>query len=145
MTDFTFEISITPKFLPEHSDVAEQRWVFSYTIRITNQGSTSAQLISRYWLIEDAKGQREEVRGLGVVGHQPLIEPGQSFEYTSGCPLATPYGTMQGHYFFVGSAGERFEVPVPVFVLDAEAEGRGQGSTNDAANHVPTTPNRVLH
>jgi ApaG protein len=90
---------------------------FAYTIEIRNTGNVSAQLISRHWLITDAEGQIQEVRGLGVVGHQPLLAPGQSFEYTSGCQLATPVGTMKGSYQMTAEDGTQFEAAIAEFVL----------------------------
>ena len=95
----------------------------------------TAQLISRHWVISDANGHNEEVKGLGVVGHQPLLKPGESFQYTSGSRLRTPSGTMHGSYFFVAEDGERFEAPIPMFVLEAHG-GNGNGGT---------PPGRVLH
>src|SRR5690606_23663946 len=93
------------------------QYVFAYTVRITNTGSLPAQLISRHWIITDGAQRTEEVRGLGVVGQQPLLPPGESFEYTSGCPLSTPVGTMKGTYHCVGENGVPFEVEIPEFVL----------------------------
>jgi ApaG protein len=94
-------------------------YVFAYTIHIRNTGAVAAQLISRTWHINDAEGLHEKVRGLGVVGHQPLLQPGEAFEYTSGTRLRTPTGAMHGSYFFVAEDGERFDVDIPMFVLDA--------------------------
>ena len=92
---------------------------FAYTVTITNTGDVAAQLISRHWIISDARGHTEEVKGLGVVGQQPLLRPGESFQYTSGCRLRTASGTMHGHYFCVAEDGTRFEVEIPLFVLEA--------------------------
>jgi len=111
------EIRVQTQYLPEQSEPEAGRHVFSYTIAITNAGTVAAQLISRHWIITDADGTVQEVRGLGVVGHQPLLQPGQSFEYSSGCSLATPVGTMQGSYQMVAEDGEQFEAPIPEFVL----------------------------
>jgi len=108
-------VSAESRFSPEHSDPS--RWFFLYTIRISNQGGESVQLLSRHWIIRDATGRVEEVRGDGVVGEQPVIEPGDSFEYTSGCPLPTPFGTMTGTYQMVTTSGSRFEAEVAEFVL----------------------------
>jgi len=108
-----------PRFLPDTSDPAGGVYVFAYAITITNTGRVPAQLIARHWIIEDGLGGVEEVKGLGVVGHQPLLQPGQSFQYTSGCRLRTPSGMMHGHYFFVADDGERFEAPIPAFVLSS--------------------------
>ena len=93
------------------------------TVTVTNTGDVPAQLISRTWHINDANGVHEKVRGLGVVGHQPLLQPGQAFEYTSGTRLRTPTGTMHGSYFCVAEDGEKFDVDIPMFVLDALSEG----------------------
>jgi ApaG protein len=95
---------------------------FAYTITIANTGDAPAQLISRHWIILDSDNHREEVRGLGVVGHQPLLQPGEAFEYTSGCRLRTPTGTMEGSYRFVTGEGQPFDVPIPRFVLDATGD-----------------------
>jgi len=108
---------VATQYMPEQSDPDAERYFFAYTITVTNSGSAAAQLISRHWVITDAAGKVEEVRGLGVVGHQPLLKPGESFEYTSGCPLATPVGTMHGSYQMVAEDGTRFEALVPEFVL----------------------------
>lgn len=114
------EISITTEvnFIPEQSDESLGRYVFAYTITITNTGNVTAQLISRHWLITDAEGHVQEVRGLGVVGEQPLLKPGQSFEYTSGTAIATPVGTMRGTYQMVTEdTGEKFDATIPEFIL----------------------------
>ena len=115
----TYEMSVTvvTKYLLEQSDPEHDNFVFAYTITIKNTGTISAQVISRHWLITDAKNQTEEVKGLGVVGHQPFLPPGQSFEYTSGSALKTPQGSMKGEYFCVAEDGHRFEVEIPEFVL----------------------------
>lgn len=110
-------VEVTPRYAPEHSDRTRSRWFFLYTVRITNQGEQTAKLLSRHWVITDAYGHEEEVRGPGVVGEQPVLRPGQVFEYTSGCPLETPFGTMQGSYEMVDGAGGRFDVSVPAFHL----------------------------
>ena len=118
MAKYRFQVDVQPRFLPEQSAPAQGHYVFSYTITITNAGELPAQLISRHWVITDATGLVEEVKGLGVVGHQPLLKPGQSFQYTSGCRLRTPTGSMQGTYFFVAEDGERFEAEIAAFALD---------------------------
>ncbi len=118
MAKYEFSVEVLPQFLPEQSEAGQQVFAFAYTITITNSGQVPAQLISRHWWISDATGQVEEVRGLGVVGHQPLLRPGEALQYTSGCRLRTPSGTMHGTFFCVAEDGERFEVPVPMFVLD---------------------------
>jgi ApaG protein len=117
MNKYQFKISVTTQYLPEQSNPEGKQYVFAYTVNITNKGSMAAQLISRHWIIEDDDGDKHEVKGLGVVGHQPLLGPDQSFEYTSGTPLTTSTGTMSGSYFFVAEDGERFDVPVPEFFL----------------------------
>lgn len=110
-------VAVATQYLPDQSEPDAERYFFAYTITVTNNGTVAAQLISRHWVITDAAGKVDEVRGLGVVGHQPLLKPGESFEYTSGCPLATPVGTMSGSYQMVAEDGTRFEAPVPEFVL----------------------------
>lgn len=114
---YEIEVAVATEYMPEQSDPGEERYFFAYHITVTNKGSAAAQLVSRHWIITDANGKTEEVRGLGVVGHQPLLQPGESFEYTSGCPLATPVGTMQGSYQMVAEDGERFDAAIPEFVL----------------------------
>lgn len=121
MPKHQFSCTVEPRYLPEHSDPDERRYVFAYTITITNTGSVAAQLIARHWDIEDANGQTQTVDGLGVVGHQPLLQPGESFEYTSSAPLQTPMGIMSGHYFCIGVDGYRFETPISPFVLRADS------------------------
>jgi ApaG protein len=111
------KIGVATQYLPDQSEPASGRFVFAYTITITNTGSVSAQLISRHWVITDADGKIQEVRGLGVVGHQPLLKPGEHFEYTSGSALATPVGTMKGSYQMVAEDGTQFDAPIPEFVL----------------------------
>jgi ApaG protein len=110
-------VSTQTQYLAEQSDEAANRYVFAYTIKIRNAGSVAAQLISRHWIITDAQGLVQEVRGMGVVGAQPLLQPGESFEYTSGASIATPVGTMRGSYQMVASDGTRFEAPIPEFTL----------------------------
>lgn len=110
-------VTVTPQYLPDQSEPDDQHFVFAYTVRITNKGKQAAQLISRHWVITDADQHTEEVRGLGVVGQQPLLSPGETFEYTSGCPLPTPVGTMRGSYLCVGENGIPFDVVVAEFVL----------------------------
>lgn len=114
-----YEITVSSRvdYLPEQSDEAAGRYVFAYTNTITNTGTIAAQLISRHWIITDAEGQVQEVRGLGVVGEQPLLKPGESYEYTSGSAIPTPVGTMKGSYQMVAEDGTRFEAPIPEFVL----------------------------
>jgi len=114
---YEIKIEVVTHFLPEQSDPDADRYFFAYSVTVTNTGSVAAQLISRHWIITDAAGKTEEVRGLGVVGHQPLLKPGEHFEYSSGCPLATPVGTMKGSYQMVAEDGTRFDAPIPEFVL----------------------------
>jgi ApaG protein len=118
MPRYAFEVQVLPRFLPDQSAPEQGLWSFAYTITISNVGEVAAQLISRRWIITNEFGEIEEVKGLGVVGQQPLLKPGDAFEYTSGCRLRTATGTMQGSYFCVAEDGERFDVEIPVFVLD---------------------------
>ncbi len=122
MPTYQFKVEVTPQYLPEQSAPGDSVYCFAYTITITNTGQVPAQLISRHWRITDASGQTEEVKGLGVVGHQPLLKPGESFQYTSGCRLRTPTGTMQGRYFCIAEDGEQFETEIPAFFLDDGAQ-----------------------
>ncbi|MCC2974322.1 Co2+/Mg2+ efflux protein ApaG [Massilia sp. IC2-476] len=117
MPAYEFAVSVRTQYLPEQSNPDRDQFVFSYTITIRNTGSIAAQLISRHWVITDASSRVQEVRGLGVVGHQPLLQPGQQFEYTSGTQVATPQGSMYGEFFCVAEDGHRFEAPIPEFVL----------------------------
>src|SRR3990170_1499273 len=110
-------VSTQTQYLADQSDDAANRYVFAYTINIRNTGSVTAQLISRHWIITDARNQVQEVRGLGVVGAQPLLKPGESFEYTSGTAIATPVGTMRGSYQMVAEDGTQFDAPIPEFTL----------------------------
>ena len=115
----TYRISIeaTAEYIAEQSDPAEERYVFAYRIRIANEGDAPARLVSRHWVITDASGEVQEVRGQGVVGEQPLLEPGHAFEYSSGCAIATPVGTMRGSYQMEDGAGDCFEAEIPEFML----------------------------
>jgi ApaG protein len=113
------QVTVLPEFLADQSDSDENRFVWSYTIEIANLGAVTAQLISRHWIITDANGQREEVRGPGVVGEQPILRPGDAFRYTSGCPLTTPSGIMVGSYRMVDENGRSFEIEIPAFSLDS--------------------------
>jgi ApaG protein len=118
MPRYAFQVEVQPRYLPDQSAPEQGLWSFAYTITISNTGEVPAQLISRHWIITNEFGEVEEVKGLGVVGQQPLLKPGDSFEYTSGCRLRTASGTMQGSYFCVAEDGERFEVEIPPFMLD---------------------------
>ena len=115
--EYAIEVSAATQYLAEQSDEAAGRYVFAYTITLRNTGSVAAQLISRHWVITDSQGLVQEVRGLGVVGAQPLLQPGESFEYTSGASIATSVGTMKGSYQMVAADGTRFEAPIPEFTL----------------------------
>jgi ApaG protein len=110
-------VSAQTQYLADQSDEPAGRYVFAYTITIRNAGTVAAQLISRHWIITDAQGLVQEVRGLGVVGAQPLLQPGESYEYTSGASIATAVGTMKGSYQMVAADGTRFEAPIPEFTL----------------------------
>lgn len=123
MAKYQFTVEVHPQFLPEQSAPDEDSYVFAYTITITNTGDVAAQLISRCWSVNDANGLTEKVKGLGVVGQQPFLKPGQAFEYTSGTRLRTPTGTMHGIFFCVAEDGEKFDADVPMFVLDALSGG----------------------
>jgi ApaG protein len=114
---YGIKVSAATQYLAEQSDEAAGRYVFAYTITLRNTGNVAAQLISRHWVITDSQGLVQEVRGLGVVGAQPLLQPGESFEYTSGAAIATAVGTMKGTYQMVASDGTRFEAPIPEFTL----------------------------
>jgi len=114
---YDIAVSAVTQYLADQSDESAERYVFSYTITIRNVGSATAQLISRHWIIADARGQVQEVRGLGVVGAQPRLRPGESFEYTSGTSIATQVGTMRGAYQMVGEDGTRFDAAIPEFTL----------------------------
>ena len=128
MSKYQFQVDVQPRFLRAQSAPEQGLFVFAYTIKITNTGQVVAQLISRTWNVNDANGHTEKVKGLGVVGQQPLLKPGDTFEYTSGTRLRTPTGTMHGSFFCVAEDGEKFDVDVPMFVLDALSAG-GMGGT----------------
>jgi len=118
MAKYALRVEVQPQYLPDQSAPVQGLYTFAYTINIVNTGDVPAQLISRHWIITNELGEIEEVKGLGVIGQQPLLKPGESFEYSSGCRLRTPSGTMQGSYFCVAEDGERFDVEIPLFVLD---------------------------
>jgi ApaG protein len=117
------EVKVTPRFLPERSSQEKSYYFWAYTIEITNHGNETVQLKTRHWRITDSFGRLQEVKGAGVVGEEPVLEPGASYEYTSGVPLPTPSGFMAGTYGMVTNAGDRFEIDVPTFSLDSP-EGR---------------------
>ena len=126
MPKYQFSVSVKPHFLAEQSVPKDGVYVFSYTVTIRNTGQVSAQLIARTWHVNDAQGHTERVKGLGVVGYQPLLKPGEAFEYTSGTRLRTPTGTMHGSFFCVAEDGEKFDADIPMFVLDALSASGGQ-------------------
>ena len=113
----TVEIKTVSRFLPEQSDLSANRYVFAYHITISNRGEQTVQLLTRHWIITDAEDKVQEVRGEGVIGQQPVLRPGESFEYTSGCSIATPVGTMKGSYFMEADDGRQFDAPVAEFTL----------------------------
>jgi len=117
MAAYEMTVTVRTQYLEDQSNPDASQYLYAYAVTIKNTGSVTAQLISRHWLITDANDQVQEVRGLGVVGHQPLLAPGEQFEYTSGTSLATPQGTMRGIYFCVAEDGEQFESKIPEFVL----------------------------
>ena len=110
-------VQVRARYSPEHSNPSASRWFFLYTIRISNIGDTTVQLLNRHWTIIDGTGHTEEVHGPGVVGEQPVLEPGQAFEYTSGCPLPTPFGSMAGIFDMQRADGTEFEAEVALFQL----------------------------
>ncbi len=110
-------IEVEPQFDPTRSRPDKSQWFFLYTVTITNEGTKTVQLKSRHWIITDGEGRIEEVRGEGVVGEQPVLEPGTSFEYTSGCPLPTDHGTMHGSYQMITEDGEKFDAKITTFIL----------------------------
>lgn len=125
MSQYQFRVEVESRYLADQSAPQQDLYVFAYTITIINVGQVSAQLISRTWNVNDANGHTERVKGLGVVGQQPLLKPGGAFEYTSGTRLRTPTGTMHGSFFCVAEDGEKFDVDVPMFVLDGLSPSGG--------------------
>lgn len=117
MAAYELTVSVRTQYLDDQSDPDRAKYVFAYAVTIKNTGQIAAQLISRHWVITDANNQIEEVRGLGVVGQQPFLQPGEQFEYTSGATLKTPQGSMAGEYFCVAEDGEQFAAKIPEFVL----------------------------
>lgn len=111
-------VTVRPLYMEDESDPDENRYFWAYTVEVANLGDETVQLRTRFWHITDSLGRVQEVRGPGVVGEEPVLEPGESFEYTSGCPLATPGGIMLGHYTMETDDGETFEVEIPAFSLD---------------------------
>ncbi|WP_448663552.1 Co2+/Mg2+ efflux protein ApaG [Sphingomonas sp. CJ20] len=114
-------VRVSASYLPEQSQPERGRWFWAYHIRIENAGAFTVQLLTRHWIITDGRGVRHTVEGEGVVGEQPMIDPGGSFDYVSGCPLATPTGHMQGSYHMIGEDGSAFDVAIPKFALNAPA------------------------
>jgi len=114
-------VRVSVSFLPEQSEPGKGRWFWAYHVRVENGAAQAVQLVSREWIISDGRGTRHEVRGEGVVGEQPVLEPGGSFDYVSGCPLTTPTGSMEGRYFMVAADGRTFPVDIPRFPLIAPA------------------------
>jgi ApaG protein len=110
-------VYVESEYAPERSEPSRNEWFFLYTVRISNEGSETVQLLTRHWVITDGTGHVEEVRGPGVVGKQPILKPGESFEYTSGCPLSTPFGVMEGTYQMIAESGERFDAKIAPFTL----------------------------
>lgn len=125
MSKYKFRVEVAPQYIAEQSAPEQGLYVFSYTVTIVNLGSMAAQVISRTWNVNDANGHTERIKGLGLVGQQPLLKPGQKFEYTSGTRLRTPTGTMHGSFFCVAEDGEKFDTDVPMFVLDALSASGG--------------------
>ena len=117
-------VAVEPSYLDDQSDPDEDQFLWSYTVTIENKGEESVQLLARYWHITDAEGHVQEVHGPGVVGAQPVIAPGQSFQYTSGCPLQTASGHMVGRYHMKSASGEAFEAEIPPFLLESPHERR---------------------
>ena len=126
MSKYQFRVEVSPRFLAEQSMPEQGMYMFSYTVSIANVGAVPAQLISRTWNVNDANGHTERVKGLGVVGQQPLLKPGEVFEYTSGTRLRTPTGTVHGSFFCVAEDGEKFDTDIPMFVLDALSASGGR-------------------
>ena len=118
------KVSVSPAFIEDQSDPDVGEYLWSYAITIENHGLETVRLLSRYWHITDGHGRVQEVRGPGVVGAQPVLEPGMRFQYTSGCPLPTPSGAMSGYYQMRGASGEAFEVQIPAFLLESPYERR---------------------
>lgn len=110
-------VHVASEYAPSQSRPAQNQWFFLYTVTISNEGPESVQLVTRHWIITDGTGHVEEVRGPGVVGKQPTLQPGESFEYTSGCPLSTPFGVMEGSYQMLSGGGEQFDVKIAPFTL----------------------------
>ena len=116
-------VSVEPAYLEANSSPGNSQYVWAYHVTIENQGQETVQLLSRHWMITNARGELNEVKGPGVVGEQPILKPGERFEYTSGAPLNTPWGMMGGSYQMEGEDGERFDIEIPTFSLDSPGQG----------------------
>jgi ApaG protein len=123
MSSYNVQIDVQPQYVADQSNPLQKVFAFAYTITVTNTGTVPVQLISRHWVIQDESGHTDQVQGLGVVGQQPLLRPGEAFQYTSGCRLHAPSGTMHGSFFFVAEDGHRFDVPIATFVLESSGSG----------------------
>lgn len=132
-----FTCHVVPQYLPEESAPDQGQYAFAYTVTVVNSGDVTGQLLARHWVIRDAQGATQEVRGLAVVGHQPVLRPGERFEYTSWTRISTPTGVMQGTFYCLTEDVQAFETPVAPFPLDAGPATQTQGSD--------TAPSRVLH
>lgn len=110
-------VRVESEYAPDRSEPAKSQWFFLYTVTIANEGAETVQLLTRHWIVTDGTGRMEEYRGPGVVGKQPTLRPGESFEYTSGCPLGTPFGLMEGTYQMITESGERFDAKIAPFTL----------------------------
>jgi ApaG protein len=117
-------VTVEPAYMTDRSDPAKRQYFWAYEVQITNHSSRTIQLIRRHWIITDGRGQKHDVRGAGVVGEEPVIPPGETYGYTSGCPLDTPDGFMVGSYTMIGEDGDSFEVAIPAFSLDIPAARR---------------------
>ena len=140
---YEFQVEALAHFEAEHSAPHQGIYRFVYTITVTNTGKVAAQLIARHWRITNARQEQQEVRGLGVIGRQPLLQPGESFSYRSGCELPTPTGSMQGHYVCITEDGTIFEAPVAAFALDAQHPAGTDAADADSA--IPQPTSRTLH
>jgi len=123
-TTRAIQVTVQPRYLPDQSDPTKSQYVWAYQVRIENKGPVAVQLRSRHWKITDGLGRRQEVKGRGVVGETPRLEPGEVFEYTSGTPLSTPSGFMGGTYQMTSDSGENFDIEIPTFSLDAPGGAR---------------------
>ena len=135
MSKYQFTVEATPHYVAEQSAPQQAIFSFAYTVIVRNTGEVAAQLISRHWIITDGNGHTEEVKGLGVVGQQPMLRPGEAFQYSSGCRLRTASGAMRGSYFCVAEDGERFEAEILPFILDADDAGDSGGQAGQRVLH----------